>query len=1833
MRIHRSRVAGFFFFVALAVSCAFGQGYDPSYQYGAVPFQTHLQGQEGVNLSNGNLHFQIPLISLPGRNGHDFIYSLSYNSQVWWGNTLVDGNGVTHYFWVQNLNWTNSIPSLTFDTNAQPPGISNGQYTCSGNYRLTLGDGRKLYFPVYANCIQNLSGGGSVPAPQYNQSSGSSVDPNAARGGGCVNAFAYLSLTPTPHVVLEDGNTIWFDANGTVRDEDANGNTITYYTSITDTLGRQSTGVTYKDSSGVSQTVTLTNTSLTVAPHFHWSSATDPNATNPSVLTSITYPNGDRYDFQYNNYLELTKIIYPSGGYTRYDYNYFLANPVGLDVREVVGKHVCRDYNSRAHLDGNGQPGFCVSVPEDNTVIFPTALTSNPPSNSATQLTSPSNDVSTYAFTATLEGAFETQRKLNSGASTLLRTIDTSYGACGIGPSQQKVTLDDGSVSMTQWDRNDPYTVYAYQTNYGATTANVTAKREYDSAPGQPGALLRQTATTWLHVNPVNGIDYTSTAVHILNRKASDVVSDGANNVVAQTTYEYDNYSTAMQPSGAVQHDSAYLVSASPLVTTRGSLTATKHWLNTNNSWLSTANTYDDAGNVVSTTDPKGNITGFSYADSWSNRTCLPTGGNGAAYATKITNALAQFSTRKYNSCSGTVASETDLNGKATTFSYDSMSRPTLTQYPDGGQVANCYSDGGTGCTSSNPQLSETATTAVIASSVNIVTQSLADGLGQVVQTQLQTDPDGLTYTDTAYDGLGRVSTRSNPHRAASSSTDGTTTSVYDGLNRTTSVIQPDNSTVSTSYSGNSVTVTDEAGNQRRSLTDGLGRLVEVDEPTIVQTVAGTGSATSAGSEQSVTTSGSPGTGTVSISGTLRCFWFQPPMGGGTWIPDNGTISITVNGVQVSTTYGGGCDSSGQQNSGTTPTTLASTLASGLTTSAANVNATSSAGLITITAKTSGASTNYSLSATSVTTQTQYFSGTSFPASPSGPNLTGGTTGTTTYDTGSAWVTVNGFQAPMNYDQNSTSSSVASAIANYFNTYGSSPVGASVSGTQITLVAKQGGLNSDYPLSAGSSTSQPGTFSQPSFTISVSGPNLTGGAGGGLSSPYVTLYTYDTLNNLKQVDQKGDQPTDSSQWRTRTFTYDSLSRLVSASNPESGGIAYTYDNNGNLATKLDARGFTTTMAYDALNRLTQKSYNDGQTATVQYGYDGTALSGCTTVPPAQTDGNAKGRRTAMCDASGATSWSHDSMGRTLIEKRTMLGFSAITNTIKYTYNLDGSMATLTYPKSGKVITYTPGGAGRMLAAQDTASGINYVQNAHYAPFGGLTSMTQDATPITTTNTYNSRLQPSTLSAATGTATILSLSYNFHLGAGDNGNVFQIVNNRDGNRTQNFTYDGLNRIQQASSAGPNWGEAFTIDAWGNLTGRGPVAGKNNYEALSQAALTNNQLTGFGYDQAGNITSNGGVSYTYDAENRLFATSGVIYTYDGDGKRVKKSSALLYWTGTGSDTLSETNLSGTTYAEYIYFNGKRVARRDVPGTPTVKYYFSDNLGSASVITNNTGTMPPLEESDYYPYGGEIAVSGSDSNRYKFTGKERDAESGLDEFGARYYTSNLARFMTPDWAAKPITVPYANFGNPQSLNLYSYVVNKPLSLIDDDGHDIIYAAGLQNAQLVHDSVQAILDDPHTSGNFSGYVGKDNPNLIIQSGDLSKDDTVTKNPDGTTTTSTVQGNTDASGLQVTTFTDNGVTSAPQISGSTTITIDDRTSKGDTPGVMVHESVHAGEARANPTKFGKDAAAEKKAFPNDHDKRPGEQRANAAQKAYGPEIKKAVKQIEKDRKREEDAH
>jgi RHS repeat-associated protein len=327
-------------------------------------------------------------------------------------------------------------------------------------------------------------------------------------------------------------------------------------------------------------------------------------------------------------------------------------------------------------------------------------------------------------------------------------------------------------------------------------------------------------------------------------------------------------------------------------------------------------------------------------------------------------------------------------------------------------------------------------------------------------------------------------------------------------------------------------------------------------------------------------------------------------------------------------------------------------------------------------------------------------------------------------------------------------------------------------------------------------------------------------------------------------------------------------------------------------------------------------------------------------------------------------------------------------------------------------------------------------------------------------TYNKRLQPINMSAVSPTATVFSLNYDFHVGAGDNGNVWGITNNKDTSRNQAFTYDALNRLTSAQNAGTDcskttvngkteyWGNNYGYDAWGNLLEK--TVTKCSAENLSVTALANNQLSGYSYDSAGNMThdATSGLNYSYDQENRITGAAGYAYTYDGDGNRVKKSNGstgTLYWY-MSPGIVAESDLSGNLTSEYVFFDGERVARKDFPSN-TVSYYFSDHLKTTDIVTDAQGNIK--NESDLYPWGGELQFSNNDSNHYKFTGKERDSETGLDYFGARYYSNGLGRFITPDWAAKATAVPYAAFGDPQSLNLYSYVRNSPIVRVDADGH----------------------------------------------------------------------------------------------------------------------------------------------------------------------------------------
>ena len=540
-----------------------------------------------------------------------------------------------------------------------------------------------------------------------------------------------------------------------------------------------------------------------------------------------------------------------------------------------------------------------------------------------------------------------------------------------------------------------------------------------------------------------------------------------------------------------------------------------------------------------------------------------------------------------------------------TTYQYDELFRPTKSIAPADPDPANGGAQAQTTLTYSDlaaPNtfpwtltLQKTITTALSDSAT-----SSYDGLGRVFQTQ-HALPNGTSSVTTTFDDAHSQITVTNPYFSTADPTYGSTTTLSDPLGRATQITEQDGSVKSVAYdvvalsgaAGNCTLTTDEAGQKRRNCADGLGRLVEVDEPNSgsVATYA-QATVSISGSEQANPLSAAYGSGYVDIGGVEGNFQSctdpappRQPVCNTAY--DTGTVSIQVGSYPAKSASFG--------NSSTTTATVASALATAFHNDTAgpadgSVSPTNSSRVL-LTARSVGSAGNYALFASPLQATAPDFYGT-----PSGSSFTGGRDASSSPDTGSVTITIGSAVYQTTYNGSDTASTIATRLAAAISA--GSWANASASGGTVTITAKSTGPGGDYTLSA-SSTYDTAHFGQPSFTAGPSASALSGGYDPGVidNQPFRTLYTYDALGNLLRVDQKGTAPSDSTQWRTRTFTYDSLSRLLTANNPESGMITYSYDADGNLLQKTSPAPNQTGLAtqagsycYDELHRVTGKGY-------------------------------------------------------------------------------------------------------------------------------------------------------------------------------------------------------------------------------------------------------------------------------------------------------------------------------------------------------------------------------------------------------------------------------------------------------------------------------------------------------------------------------------------------------------------------------------------------------------------------------------------------------------------
>jgi RHS repeat-associated protein len=294
----------------------------------------------------------------------------------------------------------------------------------------------------------------------------------------------------------------------------------------------------------------------------------------------------------------------------------------------------------------------------------------------------------------------------------------------------------------------------------------------------------------------------------------------------------------------------------------------------------------------------------------------------------------------------------------------------------------------------------------------------------------------------------------------------------------------------------------------------------------------------------------------------------------------------------------------------------------------------------------------------------------------------------------------------------------------------------------------------------------------------------------------------------------------------------------------------------------------------------------------------------------------------------------------------------------------------------------------------------------------------------------------------------------------------ITNNLDSTRWQTFGYDQLNRVTAAQTT-----STFSTSrshCWGNLQslagGSSQYTGCTYETGFTKTADGNNHLSGFSYDAAGNLTSDGNNVYTYDAENRitqvnLLGTGGALvatYVYDADSHRIQKMSTVGNYSDPAGTWIFFYDLAGRWVQEFtspantfvrgnIYAGGRHLA---FLGGGATTFSHSDWLGTERFRVGMGITPYAYESCSSLPFGDGLSCTNSDISPSHFTGKDRDAESGLDNFDARYNASSLGRFMSadPDNAG-------ATLLSPQSWNSYSYVLNNPLKYVDPNGLDCVY------------------------------------------------------------------------------------------------------------------------------------------------------------------------------------
>ncbi len=1054
--------------------------------------------------------------------------------------------------------------------------------------------------------------------------------------------------------------------------------------------------------------------------------------------------------------------------------------------------------------------------------------------------------------------------------------------------------------------------------------------------------------------------------------------------------------------------------------TARGNVTRSTNWILSIGTQLHTYPQYDIAGNVVRVTDARGYATQFDFSDNFGapngNATTptAPSELNGQytfAFVTKVTNPLNHLTFTQFDYHLGRPVDAQDANGIVSTgySEYDFLDRPTkvIRAFGTGAQNQTLF-----GYDELNKIITTTSDLHANTDGI-LVTKLVYDAMGRTIETRQYEGGSNYVATQQQYDVLGRAYKVSNASRPWQSETAVWTETAFDALGRATTVTTPDNAVVTTAYSGNAVTVTDQAGKKRRSVTDALGRLVRVDEPNASGDldvggvpVQPTSYSYDVLENLTLVTQGSQTRTFVYDSLKRLTSATNPESGTVTYTYDNNNNLLTkteARGV-VSTYAYDGLNRNltvvyTNDSSGTLPVTRTYDLATnGIGRVYKSETTGSSGSLTTIDA--------YDALGRPLTQRQQFYYGGGWSNSYTTQRTYNCASGVTsqTYPSGHV---VN-----YNYDAaGRLGDKDASNLAFKGNL-----------GDGILRTYAQGILYSAF-----------GGISKEQF---------------GTDTPIYNRSIYNSRGQLSEI-----RASTSSSYPAAT-DWNRGAILNQYSDQCNGPTCNGTDNNGNLKRQEvfiphndQISGYTNWLQqydYDSLNRLQRvKEINSSNTTLWQQEYEQYDRWGNRKIHQSNTWGTGINKK----DFTVSTS-------------NNRLGVPS------------GQSGTMTYDSAGNLITDSYSGDGsrtydaenRMISAQGGSQTHYYTYNADGQ------RVRRNVNGVDTWQVYGMDGELLAEYAANGSPTALQNEYGYR-----NGQLLVTVSGVNcgvgyqGTKSWGATNGALGHIV-GHQEGSDWVGSVSSDSAGYFS-FGPYDnsfGQGHHSASFLLQVDNTS----GTDVVATldvVTSYGGTVLVQRQLRRnefTAANQSQWFPLEFDNPCFGLVEARIFWHDSVNFRFNQLTITG--------INSAGLA---------VNWLVADHLGTPRMIFDKTGSLTTVKRHDYLPFGEELSVDiggrttqngyTSDNLRQKFTLKERDSETGLDYFLARYYSSPQGRFTSPDEftggpdelyyfadAASENPTFYADLTNPQSLNKYQYTYNNPLNMVDPDGHCPPEAAALCRA-----------------------------------------------------------------------------------------------------------------------------------------------------------------------------